>query len=214
MPVLRVVGATLAFLAIAHDARAQAQSAPGARDDNGWDIAPFIGVAQRSPVGRDWGIIADRRHLIVGIDLRAPVLRVGRVRAWYAPSVTPLLVLTHDRPAGSTEPQRPTAFGVGVSPFGVGVGVALTDRVGLFGASRIGILRFDREVPVPGASAVNVTLEWGAELEWRTRAGRRLAVGYRFHHLSNVYTALENPGVDGNVLTVGYGRRRRGARSR
>jgi len=60
-------------------------------------------------------------------------------------------------------------------------------------------------VPVPAASATNVTLEWGAELAWRTRTGRALKLGYKFHHLSNVYTAVENPGVDAHVLTVGYG---------
>ncbi len=184
----------LALVACAAPARAQ-----------GWDITPYLGLAQHSPAGRDWGIMPDRRHVFLGVDLRAPVLHIGRVRAYYAPSLTPLLVLSHDRPADSSEPQRPTAYGIGAAPFGVGLGIALTPRVSLFGASRVGIIRFDRVVPVPGASATNVTLEWGAELEWRMRAGRALTVGYKYHHISNVYTAVENPGVDANLLTVGYG---------
>lgn len=212
MTLSRSVGAALALVTLALPAYAQGDSTSAGSTNGGWEIEPYIGVAQRSPAGTAWGIIADRRHLFVGIDLRAPVLRIGRVSAWYAPSLTPLLVLSHDRPAGSLEPQRPTAFGIGAAPFGVGVGITLTPRISLFSASRVGAIRFDRAVPVPNASATNVTLEWGTELVWHTRSGRALKLGYRFHHLSNVYTAVENPGIDAHVLTVGLGGRGRSRR--
>jgi len=206
--------ALLALLARAHPALAQAPSDSAERASTGWDIQPSIGVARHSPVGYDWGIMADRSHLFVGVDLRATVLHLGRVRLYYAPSLTPLLVLSHDRSDGSSEPQRSTAHGAGVAPFGVGLGVALTPRVSIFGASRVGFIQFDRVIPVPNAATFNVTLEWGAELEWRSRTGRALTVGYKFHHLSNVYTAMENPGVDANVFTAGYGWHWRGPRRR
>jgi hypothetical protein len=214
MTISRSVATALALVAFTLPAYAQEDSTSARLSTSGWDVEPYIGVAQRSPAGTAWGIITDRSHLFVGVDFRTPVLRIGRVSAYYAPSLTPLLVLSHDRPDGSLEPQRPTAFGIGAAPFGVGLGIAITPRISVLSLSRVGILRFDRVVPVPDASATNVTLEWGAELVWRTRTGRALKLGYKFHHLSNVYTAVENPGVDAHLWTVGYGLLRRGPRSR
>ncbi len=38
---------------------------------------------------------------------------------------------------------------------------------------------------------------------WRRSARTSLRLGYKFHHLSNNYTAEKNPGLDGHVFMVG-----------
>lgn len=37
-----------------------------------------------------------------------------------------------------------------------------------------------------------------------------LLLGYKFHHLSNAWTAPRNPGLDGNVVCFGFVRERGG----
>lgn len=193
-------------IALAHSA-ADAQ----ARSDSGtttWDIVPYVGIATRSPVGYDWGATADRSHLFVGVHLRTPVVRLARAQLFYAPTLTPFLRLAHHRTSGSTEPQQPTAYAVGFAPFGLAVGLPVSNRVRAFASTAVGALWFDRVVPVPDARAFNVSLEWGGSLEWTRSATSTIEIGYRFHHMSNVYTAAENPGVDANLFFVGHRWRR------
>ena len=202
---LRAVVAVVA-LALPRAARAQAPvPVPAPAEDRGWDLDAFVGYAQHSPEGLAWGLTSDRDHLLLGLDLRALVLTLGRWRLHYAPSVTPIVRLSHHPSDGSVEPRRPTAYGVGLAPFGVAATVRITPRLQLSGASRVGFVWFDQEVPVELASRGNVSLEWGGTVEWRLQGTRRVIVGYKFLHVSNVYTALQNPGVDGHLLTLGYG---------
>lgn len=67
------------------------------------------------------------------------------------------------------------------------------------------------------AAAVHVAWRSPVGNDWRSTADRQhlsldvavahphaLRLGYRSHHLSNVYSAPENPGVDGNVFDLGW----------
>ncbi len=166
-----------------------------------WDIAPFIGAAQRSPFGASWGVTPDRNLLVLGVHLRTSVLRAGPLALVYAPNVMPLMRLTHT-PPGSTEAEPP-ALGFGVAPLGIGLRLSMDENVTLFGTGAAGATWFSREVPVEGARAFNVSIEWGGGLEIRTAYGPALHVGYKFLHLSNVYTATENPGVDAHLFYLG-----------
>ncbi|MCE9602976.1 MAG: acyloxyacyl hydrolase [Gemmatimonadetes bacterium] len=170
-----------------------------------------MGVAQHSPVGADWGVTEDRSHLFIGIHFRTPVVRVGGVQLLYAPNITPFLRLSHRRSAGSTVPQEPPAHAVGIAPFGIALGIPFSRTVRVIGSTAVGALWFDRVVPIPDARAFNVSLEWGGSLEWARSSGPAIELGYKFHHLSNVYSAPENPGVEANVFFLG-GRWRRTVR--
>jgi len=188
-----------------------AVAAAQTRSDSGaavWDVAPYIGVAQHSPVGYDWGATADRSHLFLGIHLRTPVVRVAQVQIFYAPTITPLLRLSHDRPAGSSEAKERTAYAIGFAPFGLAVGFPISATVRAYGSTAVGALWFNRVVPTTDARAFNVSLEWGGSLEWSRTPSTAIELGYRFHHLSNVYSAIENPGVDANMFYIGHRWRR------
>ena len=65
---------------------------------------------------------------------------------------------------------------------------------------------FTREVPAAYSRAFNYTFEVGGGVLWRLRARNSLRIGYKFHHLSNAYTAPNNPGIDGAVLLLGFQR--------
>lgn len=202
---------TQCYAAIVGLVSLQTAVAAQTRSDSGtaaWDIAPYFGMATHSPVGYDWGATADRSHLFLGVHLRTSVVRLAGVQVYYAPTLTPLLRLSHHRPAGSSEAKEPTAYAVGFAPFGLAVGFPLGPTVRAYGATAVGALWFNRIVPVPDARAFNVSLEWGGSLEWSRTPSTAIEIGYRFHHLSNVYSADENPGVDANLFYIGHRWRR------
>ncbi|MGI8509661.1 MAG: acyloxyacyl hydrolase [Gemmatimonadaceae bacterium] len=202
-------------------------STAGSRRDTAgtarWLVGGFVGVARNSPSRRFLGSTPGFDHLFLGLEALTPVLRLGRVQVSYGVQLLPLVRLT-----GQTEhtevvydsgivalARRPTirtrvvqehvsAYAAGLSPFGLQIAVPLGSAVSVYGATAAGGLIFDRPFPIPQARRVNFTLEFGGGVLVRVGHERWVRVGYKYHHLSNAYTAPENPGLDGNVLYAGY----------
>ena len=71
-----------------------------------------------------------------------------------------------------------------------------------------GYMYSTKPIPVSGAGNFNFTFDFGAGIElYRTRK-QSVRADYRYHHISNDWTAPENPGVDSGVaqLTYTFGR--------
>jgi hypothetical protein len=200
--------------------RAAAQPADSARPAAaaaGWDVAPYVGYATRSPV-RFWGLTPGRSHLMLGVQLVRPVARAGAFALAYAPNVVPVFVLTNNPAsaagaAGAPGGGAPSAAceatrcgpvgGAGVAPAGLRVEARPAPGLRLYGAAAAGLVLFARNVPVREARRLNATAEWGGGAAVRAAAGLWVQAGYKYHHLSNAYTAARNPGVDGRVVYGG-----------
>jgi len=190
-----------------------------------WTVGPYLGAARNSPGGDQWGATPDRDHYFLGVRGSAPVLRVKRLSLAYAPELVPLLIVTNNPTyrtvtviQGGTsrlrqvEDGRGPVLGAGVTPLGLEALLEVRPKLALFGAAGVGVIWFTREVPVANSRAFNYATEMGGGVLWEYRARRRLRFGYKFHHLSNNWTALANPGLDGDVFTVGWERTGGGAR--
>jgi opacity protein-like surface antigen len=70
-----------------------------------------------------------------------------------------------------------------------------------------GLLHFDRNVPLSGRK-LNLSFDFGAGLRVGMSPSVGLRLDYRYHHISNGYTAAFNPGFDSNLLIVGVSVRR------
>ena len=185
-------------------------AAPGA-----WSVSPFVGIARNSPVGTSWGVTPDRNHLFVGVHLATPVLWVGPATLSYAPNLVPLVVVS-DNPRSRTVPGvdgspsatvvtgRGAVVGAGFSPLGLQLALRPARKVGVFAAGAIGGLWFTRPVPAPDTRRFNYSFEWGGGVDVRLDERRAVQLGYKFHHLSNLYTAPANPGLDANVFYAGF----------
>lgn len=192
----------LALCLCAAAAGAQTSSQP---DDSvgSWQLAPFLGYAQRSPVGR-WGETPDRDHHFAGVHLNTPLLRIGRATIFYAPNVVPLLIVTKRgmNNAYGLEDSGAPAYAAGLSPFGFRIGGQRKSGIEMYVEAAAGGLWFSRPIPGPDAKSFNYTVEWGGGVV--VPAGkRRLQFGYKRHHISNANTAAWNPGIDGNVFYAG-----------
>lgn len=203
-----------------------AGTAASPRDTSGtarWLVGGFVGVARNSPSRRFLGSTPGFDHLFLGLEALTPVLRLGRVQVSYGVQLLPLV-----RTTGQTEHmevvydsgitalarrytrktkvvhEHVTAYAAGLSPFGLQIAVPVGSAVSVYGATAAGGLIFDRPFPTPQARRVNFTLEFGGGVLVRVGHERWMRVGYKYHHLSNAYTAPENPGLDGNVFYAGY----------
>lgn len=198
-------------------------AAPGAADPSAaaaalpdWRFGGYLGGARHSPVGR-WGLIPDRDHVIVGLHGSATVFELGRLGLAYAPELVPLLLITPNpkyatavRVVNGT-PQRVVVergsgpvWGAGLAPLGIEVDMELDRRWSAYGAAAVGAVWFTRDVPVANSRDMNYTFQFGGGLLWEYHPGRWIRCGYQYHHLSNLDSAPENPGLDGNVIYVGW----------
>lgn len=103
---------------------------------------------------------------------------------------------------------RGPVYGVGASPFGLELLGPKLRAVRPFVAAAAGFLWFTRNTPEPETRRLNGTFEAGIGIRIAQGERRAWLLGYKFHHLSNAWTAPYNPGLDGNVFYLGLMRRR------
>ena len=61
-----------------------------------------------------------------------------------------------------------------------------------------------RDIPMFDSSAFNFTFSFGAGLDFFRRPTRAMRLEYRLQHLSNAYIGTTNPGIDSQMIQVGY----------
>ena len=96
-----------------------------------------------------------------------------------------------------------TVFGAGANPFGLQLNFGHR-KLQPFVNSSAGFLYFTRQVPAPASSQFNFTFNFGGGMQLFTRSRRSFTLGYKYHHLSNADTGIINPGIDSNVIYVGF----------
>ena len=186
------------------------------RQGRGWDLTTYVGAANDSPSTHFLGITPDRDHLFVGLQANLTVKRTQRWRLDYAPQLVPLLVVSDNPkyadvvlPFGKVSVYEGTGpvSGFGVSPVAFESQLRINGRWRAYSCAALGVVWFTRDVPVPAARSFNFTLEGGLGVMWQLAGRSWVRVGYKLHHLSNGYSAPENPGLDGHVFLVGLTRR-------
>lgn len=93
--------------------------------------------------------------------------------------------------------------GVGAVPLGLQLNLRAHPRIQPFLSASTGVLYFVDSVPDQRGKPFNFTLDFGAGLQVTLGDRLHLAVGYRYHHLSNGYRGRINPGVDANLFYLG-----------
>ena len=178
-----------------------------------WRMGAFVGAARNSPINPKLGQTPNRDHLFLGLQAQTTVLKIGASRLSWGVQLVPLAVVKgRSAPRGyhgpiddqGLIPGDDTAYAFGFSPFALEWAVPLGSRLGAFGAAAGGLIFFNKPFPVPEAKSNNFTIEYGGGLS--LRVGRRtwLQAGYKYHHLSNAYRELVNPGLDGHVGYLGF----------
>ena len=97
-----------------------------------------------------------------------------------------------------------TTFGLGANPVGSDVIFLPERRWQPFAGVHAGASYFTRNVLGFRAAQFNFMLDGRAGVRFRLHGGKSLSVAYMFQHMSNAYTALENPGVDSHMVHIAY----------
>jgi hypothetical protein len=150
-------------------------------------------------------------------------LRYGRVLAanqslafsWTIDAV-PVAVLSVKRftilPTGSgsftVRQTRDHTYGAGLSPIGLKLNFRRSQMLQPFASGSGGFLYFSKQVPVAGASQFNFTFDFGGGIEMVRNERRGISIGYKYQHISNGHSSPINPGIDVQMVYVGYSIRR------
>jgi len=95
-------------------------------------------------------------------------------------------------------------YGVGVSPIGLQMNFRRGSVLQPYLNGTAGVIYFTDNVPVADSSNFNFTFGFGAGFEIWHLENQSIVLGYKYQHISNGYTAPQNPGVDSNLFYVGY----------
>jgi hypothetical protein len=174
-----------------------------------------LGVFGELPLANaQWkGVTSDRHFFLFGLSYSYPLVhhRVYNVR-WVS-EIMPVELLaepfikgTNIQTLRSIAPfsETKTTFGLGAKPVGADV-IFLPERHWQpFTGVHAGASYFTRNVLGFRAAQFNFMLDGRAGVRFRLHGGKFLSVAYMFQHMSNAYTALENPGVDSHMVHVAY----------
>lgn len=160
------------------------------------------------------GTTEDSKLITVGIRYGRIFATSKRVAYEYTVDAVPLTMVSVPRfsirqtGAGlfdfPVEKTRKYIRGGGISPVGFKINFKRRSRIQPFVSTSGGILYFREPVPVPEATQFNFTFDVGGGLQILTRSRKAFAIGYKFQHISNANGSRVNPGIDSNVLYIGF----------
>ena len=102
-----------------------------------------------------------------------------------------------------------SAYGVGVTPFGISGRFARSNGAALVTDLSVGVIMFDKKMPYPPATRLNYNITLGTAIEFPVAGRSFVSVGYNLKHLSNGGRGDFNPGVAAHAIQLGWGRRSR-----
>jgi hypothetical protein len=153
------------------------------------------------------GTAEDRKYFTAGLRYGRVFAASKRVAYEYTVDAVPAAVVFQpDFARAFNRVDDGSVYGAGLSPVGFKVNCNRRGRVKPFAGGSGGFLYFQRPVPVdaPGATRFNFTFEFTGGVQFFTPERRAFTVGYKFHHISNANRSDVNPGLDANVIYVGY----------
>jgi hypothetical protein len=172
-----------------------------------------------------------------GESQKAPVVLFGLRYAWttknnpshrlrYYMDFNPLIIVNYrERRPIQTSPttttivgDRKTVFGVGFTPVGLQFNWRNSRKIQPYIAGGFGVAIFNKKFPDNRSPLqpdkignwFQLMPEFGAGIEIRKSEAKSYFIGYKYHHLSNGYTAPLNVGYNTNMVYAGmYFQRRR-----
>lgn len=104
----------------------------------------------------------------------------------------------------STACLRKWTIGEGISPVGFQWNFLPRKKLQPIFISHGGYMYSTQPIPVPQAGSFNFTFDFGAGVELYRSKTRSVRAEYRIHHISNHWTAHDNPGIDNGLFQLTY----------
>lgn len=166
----------------------------------------LIGISSEHQVGqlglRYGHSIYDWTNVSLEYTLDVIPVEVVRQHTYVACTTNP-----NTLPQGFCPTGRENVYGGGLNPIGLKLNFRRTHRLQLYGASTAGFVTTVKPTPfdIPGGTQFNYQFDFQAGFQLlnssRTRAWM---LGYKYQHISNGYRHSFNPGLDLNMIYLGY----------
>ncbi|MEO8648777.1 MAG: acyloxyacyl hydrolase [Acidobacteriota bacterium] len=150
-----------------------------------------------------FGRTPDARFGIVSLRYSRRFRNTSWLNLKYTADVTPLAAIDFKTPGQPAAP-RTTAVGFGGAPLGIQANFRASKKVQPYVGMSGGMLYFNKQVLGPLGTHFTFTADIGAGVEIQTRNGRAVSFGYKYFHVSNGNRGEINPGIDNNLLYIGY----------
>ncbi len=187
----------------------------------------------KSGSNREWGFFGGSYTIhkdLKGESQKAPVVLFGLRYAWttknnpshrlrYYMDFDPLIIVNYrERRPIRTSPttttfvgDRKTVFGVGFTPVGLQFNWRNSRKFQPYIAGGFGVAVFNKKFPDNRSplqpdkigNRFQLMPEFGAGVEIRNSETKSYFIGYKYHHLSNGYTAPLNVGYNTNMVYAG-----------
>ena len=141
------------------------------------------------------------RLSLLGIGIRHTNLKISDQSLHIASEIT--LFGRTSYPINGVDGPKDQRSGIGLVP--LRLTVPFTGRSKLnypFFDTGFGFLLFEEHFPNNNGTLLNVTIDASIGYNFRISENSSLAIGYRFHHLSNAGTGKVNPGIDSNMIVI------------
>ena len=172
------------------------------RGVNEWGVWGAVSIESKTPLGhtiyRTTWLAGLRYGRIVGVKLKTAFE--------YTFDLVPMeLVLNDpivDLPPEFNPPSR-DVYGFGIWPGGIKFIIGNGRRWRPFLGINGGLTYFTKNVPFHGRRA-NISGNLDAGVHILVGDNRMLTIAYKYHHVSNAYTAERNVGTNVNMVMIGY----------
>ena len=159
------------------------------------------------------GTTSDRHLTFFGVSYNRLLLQRKPISLTFTSMAIPVALLREPFLIGTNfqtqQSQAPfteirTSYGLGASPLGVEARFLTTRKVQPFVGFQGGFLYFNRNVLAQQAAQFNFTLDGRAGVRIPIQGEKSISVSYMFQHMSNAYSAVDNPGLDCHMIMVAY----------
>ncbi len=99
---------------------------------------------------------------------------------------------------------RRTSYAFGIIPVGLQINFRPRKKVQPFIEGSGGFFYFNKPIPGDIGTRFTFTADVGGGAEIRLKKGRAVTLGYKYFHLSNGNRGFQNPGIDNNLIYLGY----------
>ena len=99
---------------------------------------------------------------------------------------------------------RRWTIGEGISPVGFQWNFLTRRKLQPIVVGHGGYMYSTQPIPTTDAGSFNFTFDFGVGFELYRTKTRSIRADYRYHHISDHYTSILNPGIDNGLFTVQY----------
>lgn len=149
-----------------------------------------------------WGKTPNARFGQVGFRFERKILQLSEHVFEYTADLN--LLASYTYPSYTFAGTEETLTGFGLTPLGIQFNLNGDRIIQPYLRTSSGFLYLESPFPDQRGTRLNFTFEAGAGLEMFVLDNASLKMGYSYHHLSNGETGEVNPGIDSNLIYIGF----------